>query len=345
MICLVLLSVAGVVSRAYPRADITSDSKVNYAIVAPEWLDTAMTYSRSVLTDPNEGLVAHWRLDEIGGLTAHDETGNYNATFSGAPMWTTGINLGALEFNRSYIMDCGTGPTPTTNDMTLAWWMVDNYDSWCTILDKSAESSSRGYNILLRPSSEDSPLRFRIGGWQAYGDWGGECRVPQGAYSDGTWVHVACTYDSATDTATIYINGEVAENGSYNPKVGAASHCDGVNNPDEVLYIGGGFERFEGLVDDVRIYDRVLSENEIVAILEIAIDHTAPTPNPMTWATEPYATGPVSISMTATTASDDNGVEYYFICTSGAGHDSGWQDSSTYTDIGLTPQTQYTYTR
>jgi 16S rRNA C1402 N4-methylase RsmH len=75
-----------------------------------------------------------------------------------------------------------------------------------------------------------------------------------------------------------------------------------------------------------------------------APDTTPPTPNPLTWATVPYATGSTSISMTATTASDPSGVEYLFDCTAGAGgHDSAWQDSATYQDTGLTPSTQYTY--
>jgi hypothetical protein len=48
--------------------------------------------------------------------------------------------------------------------------------------------------------------------------------------------------------------------------------------------------------------------------------------------------------MTATTASDPSGVQYYFDCTAGAGgHDSGWQSSATYQDTGLTPSTQYSY--
>jgi len=73
-------------------------------------------------------------------------------------------------------------------------------------------------------------------------------------------------------------------------------------------------------------------------------DTESPTPDPMTWATVPYATGPSSISMTATTASDTSGVEYSFECTTvGNCNDSGWQDSSTYEDTGLTPETTYTY--
>jgi len=75
------------------------------------------------------------------------------------------------------------------------------------------------------------------------------------------------------------------------------------------------------------------------------IDTTPPTPNPMTWATEPYATSSTSIRMVATTASDPSGVEYYFDETSGnsGGSDSGWQDSTEYQDTGLQPNTTYTY--
>jgi hypothetical protein len=74
-------------------------------------------------------------------------------------------------------------------------------------------------------------------------------------------------------------------------------------------------------------------------------DTTPPTPNPMTWATVPYATSTSSIRMVATTATDDtSGVEYYFDCSSPApGHNSGWVTSSTYTDSGLLPNTLYKY--
>lgn len=72
-------------------------------------------------------------------------------------------------------------------------------------------------------------------------------------------------------------------------------------------------------------------------------DTTPPTPNPMTWSSVPAATSSTAISMTASTASDPSGVEYYFECTAGGGHSSAWQSSATYQDTGLTPNTQYTY--
>ena len=73
-------------------------------------------------------------------------------------------------------------------------------------------------------------------------------------------------------------------------------------------------------------------------------DTDIPTPNPMTWANPPHPTGSTSISMTATTASDQSGVEYSFACTSGGGHNSNWQDSPSYEDTGLNPNSIYTYT-
>jgi hypothetical protein len=77
----------------------------------------------------------------------------------------------------------------------------------------------------------------------------------------------------------------------------------------------------------------------------MSTDTNPPTPDPMTWATVPYGYTATSIRMVATTASDQSGVEYYFEETSGnpGGSDSGWQDSETYTDTGLSPSTQYCY--
>ena len=76
----------------------------------------------------------------------------------------------------------------------------------------------------------------------------------------------------------------------------------------------------------------------------VPIDNTAPTPNPLAFHQAPAAVSPSSITMVAVTAYDPNEVEYYFTCTGGGGHDSGWQDSPSYTDTGLTPGVVYSYT-
>lgn len=67
-------------------------------------------------------------------------------------------------------------------------------------------------------------------------------------------------------------------------------------------------------------------------------DFTPPTPDPMTWEVTPHEISPGVVSMTATTAVDNNqtGVQYYFQCVSGGGRSSGWQSSRVYTDSGVT---------
>jgi len=91
------------------------------------------------------------------------------------------------------------------------------------------------------------------------------------------------------------------------------------------------------------IYDNDVPQGEAWIGYGAAPDTTPPSPDPMTWATEPIATGLYSISMTATTATDESGVEYYFECTAGGGHSSTWQDGTSYEDTGLDPDTTYSY--
>ena len=78
------------------------------------------------------------------------------------------------------------------------------------------------------------------------------------------------------------------------------------------------------------------------------VDETAPTPNPMTWASVPNAISDTAISMTATTATDETStVEYSFLCIAGdtqcSSANSGWQSNSSYTATGLSASTAYSF--
>jgi hypothetical protein len=74
-----------------------------------------------------------------------------------------------------------------------------------------------------------------------------------------------------------------------------------------------------------------------------SMDNVSPLPEQMNMRVAPVATSPSTIYMEATTASDASGVEYYFACTAGDCHDSGWQDGASYPDTGLKPETKYSY--
>ena len=150
------------------------------------------------------------------------------------------------------------------------------------------------------------------------------------------------------------------------------THCN-VDGIHHITSGGGGAPLYMGELTDpyVVAYARALHHCEIdiyideygynrlnfiardstgIVIDEFTIvgDSVAPTPNPMTFATVPHETGHWSIAMTATEATDEfygvSGVVYYFTCTAGGGHDSGWQNETFYEDTGLTDGTKYTYT-
>lgn len=72
-------------------------------------------------------------------------------------------------------------------------------------------------------------------------------------------------------------------------------------------------------------------------------DQAAPTPDPLTWSVEPTPLDENAVTMTAATASDASGVEYYFSNLTDPSHDSGWLDTPFFTDTGLSTGVQYTY--
>ena len=76
----------------------------------------------------------------------------------------------------------------------------------------------------------------------------------------------------------------------------------------------------------------------------VEYDLSPPEPNVMTWDSEPNAiAGENAITMTATTATDPSGVQYYFKNVTLPTHNSTWQQSPTYVDTDLDSGTQYTY--
>ena len=116
---------------------------------------------------------------------------------------------------------------------------------------------------------------------------------------------------------------------------------------DSSTYTDTGLAPSTSYTYQVKARDKSISHNETgyssPASAFTAADDESPTPDPMTWAIEPNATGIDTITMTATTATDISGVEYFFANITDPNHNSAWQDSTTYTDTGLVNNTQYTY--
>jgi len=190
----------------------------------------------------------------------------------------------------------------------------------------------------IRDNSGGSSSFYQVSGIDVHTPGYTEIKVDFWFYAYGMergedfWVQY---YDgSAWRTVARYVSGTDFENGQFY---------------HETLYIDEADYMFPA---NMRIGFRcdASSDGDAIYIDEIRVsaklgvpDTTPPTPDPMTWATVPHATGVTSIAMLATPASDPSGVQYYFACTAGGGHDSGWQDSADYEDTGLDPNTLYSY--
>lgn len=170
------------------------------------------------------------------------------------------------------------------------------------------------------------------------------------ALAANAWRHVAVVF--AGTTSTLYVDG-VAVAG--NPA--ATLFPDQLNAPlmENANFLGRGNsgDYFHGRLDDFRLYMKGLSAAEVAAIhaeaapapVTVGADTTAPTPDAATWLVEPVAVSDTTVTMSATPGSDASGwVEYYFTCTAGGGHDSGWVSFHNYTDVGLPPGAAPSYT-
>jgi hypothetical protein len=212
-------------------------------------------------------LIAWWKLDDGSGITAADSSGNNrNGTLAGDTNWVDGIVGGALAFDGDgdYV-DMGKNPGfDITNQITVsAWIKVSVFDKdWQTIVAKGDRSWRLQRNV------GDNTLQFSCSGLVVPGtDWGtifGKTNV-----NDGHWHHVAGVYDQ--EKIYLYIDGSLD----------ASAEAPGtIRVNEEPVYIGENSQmpnRFwNGMIDDVRIYNYALSTEEISEITQNVLMRSLP---------------------------------------------------------------------
>jgi hypothetical protein len=212
-------------------------------------------------------LIAWWKFDDGFGDTVADSSGfDRNGRLIGDPNWIDGITGGALEFDGDgdYV-DVGKDPAfDINNQITVAAWIkVKAFDKdWQTIVAKGDRS------WRLQRNWNKNTLEFACSGLVISGsDWGpvyGNTDV-----NDGHWHHVAGVYDQ--EKIYMYIDGSLDASNT-------ASGSIRVN--EEPVYIGENSQmpnRFwNGLIDDVRIYNYALTAEEISVITRNVMVHSLP---------------------------------------------------------------------
>ncbi|HEY0706702.1 MAG TPA: LamG domain-containing protein [Polyangia bacterium] len=200
------------------------------------------------------GLVGRWKLDDLGGASVVDSTGNDNAGYlAGSPTWTTpgfpaakypnpaGIHFDGVDDH----VDVGTRGLPALNTPhSVAFWM--RYGTLGTTYQVAVGLGDGGTGRLkigLRASA--------IAVWRS-----GTAIVSITAPAPG-WHHVVYTFDGTTQS--LYVDGVMGTPSTQPPDVGAVMSA-------RLGTQQSGTERFTGDLDEVRIYNRALNANEVSSL-------------------------------------------------------------------------------
>jgi len=209
----------------------------------------------------NPNLIGHWKLDEGAGIVAYDSASDNDGNLMGDPNWVTGkIGSYALSFDGDgdYINVGNDLSLKPPLPVTLAAWIklsMVNKDQHIINLDK-LPSVHTGIWFAVRDTNELVAT---------YGDGGGgnpsDRRTKNGttALDVDTWYHVAAVIKGPTDM-DIYING-VDDGGTYSGSGGSLYYT--ANNDSFIGSYGGFSHFFDGIIDDVRVYDRALFPEEV----------------------------------------------------------------------------------
>ncbi|MCB4756844.1 MAG: hypothetical protein LHV69_07430, partial [Elusimicrobia bacterium] len=216
------------------------------------------------------GLVGYWKFDDGSGTSAKDSaSGGYNATLYNTPTWVAGsssitfANPKALSFNGTNEYGRVLTESPfdfeRTSSFTITMWINrSNSGDWQCPFDKHQNNStSRGYSMEIYADILWFSLYSDYGG----GNWLGVWTV-NSIYGIGVWQHVAVTYDGTSQASgvKIYINGVLQ------PVTVYADNLSGTILNNTTPYIGmrsDSSEYFPGQMDDLRVYNRVLSAAEV----------------------------------------------------------------------------------
>ena len=200
-------------------------------------------------------LVHHWKLNEdtaVGAAVAADSVGGLNGDIQG-PTSVPGKSGNALSFDGSNDVVTIQNFVPPQQG-TVAFWMDPGFGS-----SKQRIFGAGGDFEVIVYSTGIVRNELFAGG-------SGTLQSTTGAVEPGQWFHIAVTYayDSAGPSTAleVYVNGKL-------DVVGTAGEPSVPT--DTTLLLGhragaSGGEHYGGLLDDLRIYDRVLSESEIKAL-------------------------------------------------------------------------------
>jgi hypothetical protein len=234
-----------------------------------------MVFSTTVtIADLMEGLVGYWPMDEGSGTVAHDRSDNgHDGTLENGPEWTgeSRMGKGALSFDgtddriivESFDVEGGTG-------ITLAAWIKPNsFNSDDARVISKAQGGGTGdhYWAMVMSGNGEDDLQFRL-----RTDVGAVSKVtvPDGQELEaGVWTHVVVTWDANDPNMRFYKNAEeIHTAGKPGASVGIGPDVKiGIGNQSVSAGADSMDRPFDGIMDDVAIWNRGLTQAEIAELI------------------------------------------------------------------------------
>ena len=212
------------------------------------------TVSDVQVTNPN--LTLWWSLDEAEGRTAVDMSGHGNhGIINGNAQWVDGFQGTALTFGADdYVEATGYPGITGTAARTLCAW-IKTADNNRTIMSWGLNTVGNKWRMR---SDATGGLRVEVNGGYNYGATN---------IADGQWHHVAITFEDdgtpdVVDTL-LYLDGQ-PETSAASQETAIDTDTTGVVRIGKSPYHTSGFI---GVMDDARIYDKVLTLEEIQQVM------------------------------------------------------------------------------
>jgi hypothetical protein len=246
--------------------DTTTVANGQHNLAAVAWdaagnTRTSPTITVSVANGQGGGPVAAYGFNEGSGSTTADSSGNGNTGRINGATWTTQGESGtALAYNGSWAyVDIGNGSTlRITGSMTISAWI----NSAAFPVDDAAIVSKRTSSNVGFQLDTTVDTGARTVGFKLTSPSGAKMfRYGATALQPNRWYYVTGVYDAAARTVTVYVNGQL-DNGTQVGSVASAQQ-DSPLNVNIGRRAGNSGYAFNGVIDDVRIYNRALSQSEV----------------------------------------------------------------------------------
>jgi hypothetical protein len=249
--------------------DATSGSNFYYEVTAVN--SAGLESARSAEISELLGPVDWYRFDAGSGSTAADSAGTNTGTLVGATTFITPGRIGtsALSFSSS-----GQSAVQLASNLAPILGTTSTLDVWVRTTQTSTSSLHYMSPAITGVEQSGSNNDINWGTLNTAGDIGIYVGDAGGVYStspinNGQWHNIAMTRDAATGIVQLYVDGVLNGSGTFDTgsKTSPFSLLGALTDVNGTTITGANY--FNGSLDDVRIYSRVLSASEIAGLGEI----------------------------------------------------------------------------